>query len=120
MLKVDASLGRRVSGLIHTLTVVAESVSQVNCNQGICVGADDGGVKSVKMVAYCLSVMLHAHSLLYQQIIVGQPDFLSPSQHSLNHDHWSLCACSSHISSRKSSCSDFFIGITYELWVALP
>ena len=79
MLKVDAALGSRVSSLIHTLRVAVESASQVNCNQGVCKGAESGGVMSVMMVAHCISVVFHAHSLLYKQILVGQHDILSPS-----------------------------------------
>ncbi len=80
MLKVDAVLGSRASGLTHILMVVVEGASQVHCSQGMCLGTDDGGVKSMKMVAYCLSVMPHARSLLYKQIVLGQPNLKWPSQ----------------------------------------
>ena len=120
MLKVDASLGSRVISPTHTLRLVVESVSQVNCNQGVCEGSERGGVMSVVMVAHCIIVISHARSLLNKQILVSQPDILSPVRHSFNHDYWSSYACSSHILCRKWSSSDFFTGITYELWVVLP
>ena len=120
MLKLDAALGNRLSSITHTRSGVVESACQANCNQGVCNGADEGKVKSVLMVAYCLSVISQACSLLYKQIAVSQLDILSPSRHSFNHDYWFSCAYSSHISSRKRSCSDFFVSNTYELWVSLP
>ena len=54
MSKEDAAVANGMSSLAHTVTVVVESVSQVNCNQGVWEGAVEGAVKSVMMVAYCL------------------------------------------------------------------
>ena len=117
---MGAALANRKSCFAHILTVVVESASQVNCNQGVCKGADEGGVRSVMMVAHCLSVISDACSLLNKQILVRQSDILSPSWHSFTHDYWLSGASNMHISSRKLSCSDFLTNITMNYGYCYP